>query len=746
MRKLGLVLLVVRGLAAQTFSPCDVNRDGVVNTLDVQITVSQALGLSACTTGDVDHDGVCNVVDAQWVISAALGGSCGPSAPAAPSQTQLPVEVIGLDGTIKTVSFGIPAGTNLSGALTLSMRIHGLRYQTQASVQVNNAAWTPINSSSVTLLGNANAYGGIGGGFHTLAMTMALPAGALTAGTNTLSFRFNGTDGRVSGFRVLAFNISDSSGNALLPASTFVNEDPNTWQPPSTLASDISSGKTLWYTAPLIRPTPAGPAAIQAHCTDCHAQDGRDLKYFNYSNNSIRTRSMFHGLTAQQGDQIASYIRSLSVVNPGRPWNPAYQPGPGLDSHPVLNWSAGAGIDAVLDNDQALLNEIFPSGVQASVFSANGNLNVRETRIPVQLTDWNQWLPGTAPVDSMGSTFLNSGYNTLYQTIRSQLKVLDPVAYGNQVLNLSNWMGAGRDLIGQLNYAAKQNPSLWTPQLVDSVYSMAQWGTVKQWEMMNEFQLEGFAQNIFGPQADPRAWYGNLAFVTSPGMQNMPTSGVAGLRNGSQAVFLYLAFVWYHEQLILNNSNKKQTDWHPIDWPYTYGHINGMGHLLSPQAALHTLWLIKALQISNNGVGPQYGQGGWEPSVNDVSLLISPEGLTYEWPSVPSATQVAIYEGFLTSWLAQVKQFTPQQFYTGNWTTATAVPATGYNWGAGWVYGSFVDKIWYMIPRFRYFGVNQTLINEIAAWAQTMWPNANWALTTTATCSPASNSVLVCSQ
>jgi hypothetical protein len=42
--------------------------------------------------------------------------------------------------------------------------------------------------------------------------------------------------------------------------------------------------------------------------------------------------------------------------------------------------------------------------------------------------------------------------------------------------------------------------------------------------------------------------------------------------------------------------------------------------------------------------------------------------------------------------------------------------------------------MWYSIPQFRYIGVNQTLINQLAAWAQTVWPQANWAATTTAPC------------
>ena len=82
---------------------------------------------------------------------------------------------------------------------------------------------------------------------------------------------------------------------------------------------------------------------------------------------------MFHGLTAQQGDQIASYIRSLNMPSPGWPWNPPYQPGPGLDSQPVSNWAAGAGINAVLDSDAAMQSYLgSPNG-----WAANQYLNPR---------------------------------------------------------------------------------------------------------------------------------------------------------------------------------------------------------------------------------------------------------------------------------------------------------------------------------------------------------------------------------
>jgi hypothetical protein len=74
MMKLALLLIAFRCLIAQT-SPCDLNGDGVVNQIDVQLAVNQALGISRCTV-DLDHTGVCTIVDVQRVINAAAGGSC----------------------------------------------------------------------------------------------------------------------------------------------------------------------------------------------------------------------------------------------------------------------------------------------------------------------------------------------------------------------------------------------------------------------------------------------------------------------------------------------------------------------------------------------------------------------------------------------------------------------------------------------------------------------------------------------
>ena len=68
-----LLLTCATGMRA---SRCDLNADGLVNVIDVQLGVNQALGISACTTADLDANGQCNIVDVQRLINAALGGAC----------------------------------------------------------------------------------------------------------------------------------------------------------------------------------------------------------------------------------------------------------------------------------------------------------------------------------------------------------------------------------------------------------------------------------------------------------------------------------------------------------------------------------------------------------------------------------------------------------------------------------------------------------------------------------------------
>jgi hypothetical protein len=344
-------------------------------------------------------------------------------------------------------------------------------------------------------------------------------------------------------------------------------------------------------------------------------------------------------------------------------------------------------------------------------------------------------------MDAYGNAFVSNGYNTIYQTIRAGLHVLDPVAYVAQKSNFDNWFNAYYGLYIQEGNPIWNNPTTgWTPATVDQMYSLPQWGMVKTWEMMNEFQLEGFPQSIFGPTAEPRAWYSKLPFFASPHMLKMPTSGVAGLRNGRQATYVYLSYIWYHLQLILNDSNGQQQDHFPIDWTYVYGFIKDMGGLSSPQAGMHTMWFIKGLQ-EDNPLTPDAGLEGWQPNLPYLLSLIRMEWVAEDWTGVSPATRIPVLESATRAWLSEVTRFTPQQFYKGAWASPTEVPAHGMP------FGDFGAQTWYTIPQLRYAGVNQTLINQLAAWAQTVWPAANWSATTTATCVPFVNDprLMICS-
>jgi hypothetical protein len=52
----------------------DVNADGVVNAVDVQLVINAVLGFETGRNCDVNGDGLVNAVDVQIMINAALGG------------------------------------------------------------------------------------------------------------------------------------------------------------------------------------------------------------------------------------------------------------------------------------------------------------------------------------------------------------------------------------------------------------------------------------------------------------------------------------------------------------------------------------------------------------------------------------------------------------------------------------------------------------------------------------------------
>lgn len=69
-----VVCFLSASVRGQQLNACDLNSDGTVNAVDIQLAVNMALGKAACTAQV--YGNVCNIVVVQRVVNAVLGKSC----------------------------------------------------------------------------------------------------------------------------------------------------------------------------------------------------------------------------------------------------------------------------------------------------------------------------------------------------------------------------------------------------------------------------------------------------------------------------------------------------------------------------------------------------------------------------------------------------------------------------------------------------------------------------------------------
>jgi len=670
-------------------------------------------------------------------VCLALADSGGP-------RGVLPIEVLGEDGT--TVNSTITLERQQADTVqSLWLRTNGLRYSSQGSLQVNDGAWIPLRNENVAVDEPGKSYGGIGGGFVTLAMRIALPHGAAVAGMNTVRFRFNHTEGVSSGYRVLAWNFLTAEGAKIIPPEEFSKDNPDAWSAPLADKGAIEAGRELWQTAELVQNSEPNSPKIRAHCADCHTYDGRDLKYFNFSNHSIITRSRFHGLSALQGEQIASYIRSLPYPNPGRPWNPPYQPGPGLDERPVTNWAAGAGIDWVLDQDVAALPQLVSqnsasqeslsaataqaldapqllSQITPELFRPDGDLSARQIPIALQLPDWNEWLPRIHPKDAWGANFAQSEFGKLYadgsypegkreggkSTLRASLAASQSGDSNlHSVVNaFDRWSRARRAFLKNLVRSGTE----WTPSLTDKVYSTELWQLVKTWEMTQEFGLEARGRDLYGPSADSRTWFNSVPSETAPFSAQIP-DGPAGV-GGSALTNAYFNAAWYELQILLNSGNHQHHDRGPVDWVYMVGWFQGLyAQTHQPEPVRLLVAVIKAQQSTDPRLGPEDSHRGWQPDRNlDPRIMVSPAWAPFFKP-LPVEARRALTSAFLSAWMEKtlrypISGYLPVGIRTENYSYQTYGEITG-------------GEVWNAASQFRGAGVSDDLLDRLLEWGST---------------------------
>lgn len=659
----------------------------------------------------------------------------------------LPIEVIGERGFRQAVFVDVPNADDVDrlwlqahrpgytyGDGAASSRGESRRGRPKASVRVNGGPWIDIDNRTVECAFPESEYECIGGAYATVRFTLEVDN--VQSGRNRIQFRFNGTDGLTSGWRVLAFNFLRSDSSAVIPASAFVEDDPDDWRPPRM--SGVDAGKELWYEADLVD-YPGGPS-IRASCASCHAQDGRDLQFFSYSNRSIIERSKFHGLSQRDAERIASYIRSLDVPRAGRPWNPPYQPGPGLDDRPAEEWAAGAGLEWVLDRDADMLDHLFPRGINRPVQMAkevgtDQTLNLREIPIALQLPDWNEWLPRVHPVDSRWRQgFEDSDVLHAYTTeIPTLLEggVAAAVESGKIEREFKFWYDDLREFEGDHNIKQQAKNRTGDEAFADEALGVKQWFAVKSWEIMTGYAgLEEAAPELYPEFGEPRSWFSQsrTLFDLAPHIIGTDQSGT--YPHGSPLQNTYFSTAWYELQSIMNAGNRDISSVGPVDWRYHFGHIGGLGKHTGQRHPLRTYKAyVKVMQQSDMpDVGVSEVPGFWGQFVSPSRLLGDAAHNTEKdpWLGMPNSIRGPITEAALRAHYDKLRRHSTSEWPRGD--GQDYMPPSSYRPRLSNKIGDsvYADDYYRGLTLFEEMGVHPAVLTHLAQWGEEMWPKGDW--------------------
>lgn len=674
-----------------------------------------------------------------------------------------PVEVFGKNGASESINLNL--NTSPSTATGLKLTVHGLTYTNKMSVKLNNSPWKDLNNSNVVFLnpiqsasqGMATTY--FTGPFSTFYLYVPF-SNAYFFTTNTVTFRFNDFNGLTIGFRVLDIGIMNSNYVELALNTKKVQDDPSKWKPYSTSAARINNGSNLWYNGTITH----NGVAIRARCNDCHVDGGYDLKYFNYSNKSIVLRSTaLHSLSLQDSQDIASFIRSVNIpYEPdARPWNPPYQPGPGLDSKPVRSWAAGAGLNWVLWNDFDILTNIFPMLTTTNLvnYGTNGlapynpllTLNQREIPTVYQYPDWNRWLPHIHPLDGFPNKFptRESFFNIFNNALFNPLKAMSNKT--NQALPIINsafyqigeWHGPIEQSVFPSNFAniesfRNANPDVYgkTKEYQEfrlRTMSFFKIFDVKYFEAMKEYELEELGT---GPWSAKRRWhnFANRVFFSAPHTQkislfasdipNMTPYPQWGPESGN----------WYLLAMTLNDANRNAIDQLPLDTgymndfpqqlltPYKYGSYGWNKSFTNRPLGLATFIFIKSMENTEkgatnvpNGYWGVNGNMGYRPvnSFGAISILLS--YATWDQYSGGSKFE-SLINILIPKFCDMLIRFTPQQY------SVTDHPDNYYN-----ILNFMESQLKFIMgsaPGWYGHTYNFTnTINKVKTTRNTMWPD-----------------------
>jgi hypothetical protein len=726
-------------------------------------------------------------VAACFVFVAATSSSgslqAGTNAPNRPASTvTLPLKVMGTDQT--TGSMTVRA-SDVSDVDSLYLKAHSIGYPghkgydvNKASIRLNGGSWVDLTDAIATCKFPESRFECIDGPYATIRFEVAVSdVGSLQDGSNTISFRFNyvypkdspDSHGAVSsGYRILDLEFRNDTDEDAIDGTDFVWTDPGTWAPPEGYDTQtaIDEGANLWSSRDILVEHWGG-TDIRASCADCHAEDGRDLAYFAFSNESIIERSKFHGLSAEQGKKIAAYIRTrvledpdtgTSYDPPGRPWAPPFQPGPTArgtraEDSPRTNgqpfdavssqlWAAGAGLDWVLDRDEDMWPYVKGPDRTFSYedVSVDATLNARQLPVNLQLPDWNEWLPEHHPIDLFGSAFTN-GYGS----------GVDPNgAYTNTVGALEDCLaGNGGDATNCGDEYASAATDLYknsrrfqqevqkgnitpTSDYADlSVSKMASivmtWQAAKQWEFTHQHDLSDEGEH-WRAEVEPLTWIGDArqVFDIPPHI----SGAFAGSKKG--AYDLYLDNAWYQMQTIVNSGRGIGTFIRPNDWRYQFSHIKG---LYKDLGLAHSMRFIATfVKVNQNcdvdGLYQDSDPKSWFFRRGHCDFGAEMLRRPWVYPKVDEVTggqALTVYEEILRANFRGFGKYPTdswtRQYGEGGWEPADFTPSLNHAWYRDSETPSHYYKT---LNQMAQRGASTALLDSIARWGEKMNPNGDW--------------------
>lgn len=600
---------------------------------------------------------------------------------------------------------------------------------------------------------------------------------------NTFRFTITAADGKRNGSWTYA---GVKAARLAVDADSFTAENPATWSAPADASA--SNGAIRWAANDLLAPAHPGQT-ISASCADCHAHDGRDLKYFSYSNWSIQVRSMFHGLSESDSADIAAFIRSHNSPAPGRPYNPVYQPCPAATSVDAYLWSGACSHEDVLPHNMGMYEQLFGDQPDSEDFSPlRDEPHFNNTRIPLQLLDWNDWLPRVHPKDYWNSSINQAnhplGYwptsrqKTSYDAVRNWLvgycpgagcgsRIQDAMAGGIFThLNLMSgkWMGnyqvlnskpmcegSPADASCEGNLKTEQN------QFSTSVYSAGLWTMTKHWEFAHEFDLERYGRSHwYGITQTDRAMPSVAPFQSSFNLMKAWGDGgtIPGAFDGQVATEKIVSMIWYQLQGILNRDTNQCCQAGvsyfdsitPIDAPYTYGYFKDLGNYNIWLPFMEVQWIQQnfsrhRMNYPNNPSGHPWYQNAIQPQ------MLTGFSFWGNWRGVPvedrSALRAQIVDASLKKWSA----IACGDESNGGAPLFTGTMWNGYinSWGASWrmpfKLNVAISDALQIIPSFfwhsllygKAYGANATTLDRIASCAAERWTGPGSTLASTIT-------------